>query len=112
MDAHEIVPERIERDHVRAVFELLAERIRQPGKAPHRHPHREVGPFRIGRAHMLGLGVAGDVTDPRTDAFGGARSDGSRFLIPGGGQGFEILIAVAWPPRAAPDAAGATPASE
>src|SRR4051812_44352201 len=34
MDADEVVPERIERDHITVVFELLAKRVRQPSESP------------------------------------------------------------------------------
>src|SRR5258708_986776 len=36
VDADEVVPERIQRDHVLMVLQLLAEAICQPGKPPHR----------------------------------------------------------------------------
>jgi len=42
---------------VRVVFELLAERIRQPREAPHRHPHCEVRTLNVRRADVLGIGV-------------------------------------------------------
>jgi hypothetical protein len=68
MDADEVVPERIERDHVRVVFEFLAGCIRQPGEPPHCHPHRQVRPFDVGRADMLRIGVAGYVLGARSNA--------------------------------------------
>jgi hypothetical protein len=43
MHANEVVPER---DHVRVIFELFAERVCQPGEPAHCHPHREVRPLR------------------------------------------------------------------
>jgi hypothetical protein len=46
VDADEIVPKRIEHDHVRVIGQLLRERVCQPGEPPHRHAHREVRPFR------------------------------------------------------------------
>ena len=49
VDADEVVPDGIERDHVSVVFDLLAKGIGEAGEAAHVHPHREV------RA----LGVAG-----------------------------------------------------
>jgi len=52
MDADEVVPKRIERDHVRVVIEFFAERVCKPSKPPHCHPHCEVRPFRIGRADV------------------------------------------------------------
>jgi hypothetical protein len=56
----------VERNHVRVVFELLAERIRQPSEPPHAHPHREVRPLSIGRADVLRIGVAGDLSADET----------------------------------------------
>jgi len=44
MNAHKVVPH-VEQRHghgVHVVFDLLRKRIRQPSKAPHVHPHREV----------------------------------------------------------------------
>jgi hypothetical protein len=40
VDANEVVPEGIERDHVRVIFQFFAEGVCQSGKAPHRHPHQ------------------------------------------------------------------------
>jgi hypothetical protein len=63
-----LYPERIERDHERVIFELLAERVREAGKAPHRHPHRQVRPLRIGRADVLRVGVACYLLSARSEA--------------------------------------------
>ena len=57
-----------ERDHVRVVFELFAESVRQPREASHSHPHREVRPLGIGRADVLRVGIAGDVLRAGSDA--------------------------------------------
>src|SRR3982074_893361 len=35
------------------VLDLFRERIREPGKPPHAHPHREVMPFGVRRADVL-----------------------------------------------------------
>jgi hypothetical protein len=37
---------------VRVVRQLFRERIRQPGKPPHAHTHREVRPLRVAGADM------------------------------------------------------------
>jgi hypothetical protein len=42
---HVIVPDRIQRDHVHVVLEFLRERIGEPGKAAHLHPHSKVLPL-------------------------------------------------------------------
>ena len=42
VDAHPVVPDGIERDHVDVADELLRERIRQAGKAPVAHADRKV----------------------------------------------------------------------
>jgi hypothetical protein len=68
VDANEVVPERIESNHVRMVFELLAESIRESGEAPHRHPPREVRTFRVGRADVLRVRIAGDILGTGSDA--------------------------------------------
>ncbi len=62
VNPNEIVPERIERDHVRVVFELLPEGVRQPVNRAHRHPHCQVRPLHIGRADVLRIGIAGDLS--------------------------------------------------
>src|ERR1700751_5070108 len=57
LDANEVVPERIESNHVRMAFEILAESIRESGETPHRPPHREVRTFRLGRGDVLRIGI-------------------------------------------------------
>ena len=52
MDSAEIVMKEIQRDLMTVILNLLAERIRQPGKPPHRHPHREVRPLVVGRTDV------------------------------------------------------------
>ena len=69
---HEVVPDRVERDHVHVVLEFLRERIGEPGEAAHVHPHRKVLPFGIGRADMLRVGIAFDPFLARANAFCGA----------------------------------------
>lgn len=44
MHPHEVAPAGVECGHVRVALSFLAERIRQPGKPAHGHPHREVLP--------------------------------------------------------------------
>lgn len=58
MDSGEIVVHRVDRDHRRVVLNLLAETICQSSKAPHAHPHRQIVTFHVGRADMLGIGIA------------------------------------------------------
>lgn len=66
MDPDEVVPECIERDHVRVVFKLFAEGVCQPSEPPHRHSHSEVRPLGIGRADVLRIGVACDIIGARS----------------------------------------------
>jgi hypothetical protein len=68
VNANEVVPERIKRDHVSVVFELLAECVCKAGETPHGHSHREVRPLCIGCADVLRIGIAGNVLCARSDA--------------------------------------------
>jgi hypothetical protein len=76
VDPDEIVPNCIERDHVRVIFELLAEGIRKHSETAHRHPHRWVRPLDVTRADVLRVGVTGNLVPPRADAFGRAIATG------------------------------------
>ena len=58
MNAPEVVPHVPDRDHVRVVLNLLAERIGEPGKATHTHSHVEVLPFDVRSRNVLGVRVA------------------------------------------------------
>lgn len=42
MDADEVVPAGVERDHVGVVLDLLPEPVHQAGEPAHVHPHREI----------------------------------------------------------------------
>lgn len=46
---HEIIPDRVKRDHVRVVLELLREGVCQPREPAHLHPQREVLALGVGR---------------------------------------------------------------
>ena len=72
MDADEIVIGREQRHRMGVVLDLLGKGVRQPGKAPHVHPHREVRPFHVGRADVLHVGVALDLRLADACAFGRA----------------------------------------
>jgi hypothetical protein len=50
VNAQEVIPDRVNCDHVSVVLKLFAERICEPSEAAIVHPHRQVSPFRIGRA--------------------------------------------------------------
>ena len=58
MDANQVVPDRVDRDHVRVVLEFLGEGIRQPREAPIVHPHRQIRALAVGRAHVRHVGLA------------------------------------------------------
>ena len=47
MDPGEVVPDRVERDHVGVVLKLFAECIREPRDAAIVHPHGEVRPLDV-----------------------------------------------------------------
>ena len=72
MNAGEVVEHEIERQRVNVVLQLLAERIGQPGEAPHGHAHGEVLALDIGRADMRNIRVAFDAMLAGTDALCGA----------------------------------------
>jgi hypothetical protein len=74
MNADEVIPERIERDHVRVIFKLLAECVRQPSEPPHRHSHREVRPLGIRRADVLRVATVSPLleVDPDRETAGAA----------------------------------------
>lgn len=56
MDADEVIPDGVERDHVGVVLELLRESVGQPREAAHVHSHREVLALHIARRNVLGIG--------------------------------------------------------
>lgn len=78
MDAHEVVPDGVERDHVHVVLELLRERIRQPGEPPHLHPHGQVLALGVAGRDVLRARVARDRRLTRPDALAGAVAPLSR----------------------------------
>jgi hypothetical protein len=74
MDTDEIVIHRVQRDRANVVLDLFRERIGEPSEAAHVHPHGEVRPLGIGRAYMVGIGIAGYFPLASADALGGAIS--------------------------------------
>ena len=62
--SHEVVIGEVERQRVRVVLSLFAERIGQPREPAHGHPHREVLSLGIAGADVLGSGTA---LHPRLD---------------------------------------------
>lgn len=74
MNAHPIVPDGVDRDHVDVVLKLLREPVRQAGKPPHRHAHREVRAFDVAGADVLWVGLALDRDLANSGAVGGAVS--------------------------------------
>src|ERR1035441_4218450 len=65
MNAAKVVVCMKQRKHGDVVFELLTEGVRQPGEAPHIHPHVEVLPLHVACADMLMVRGAYDI-----DSFG------------------------------------------
>ena len=57
MLADEVVVNEVERQRVNVALEFLRERIRQAHEAAVLHTDREVRPFNVGRASVLGAGV-------------------------------------------------------
>src|SRR5882672_8426706 len=68
----EVVVGEVQRDRGGVVVDLLAESIGQAGKAPHPHPHREIGTLDVRRAYVLRVGVAGDPLPDAPDTDRGA----------------------------------------
>src|SRR5882757_2801257 len=58
MYSREVVVHVKQSDHRDVVFDLLAERIRQPGEAAHIHPHVEILSLYIARGNMGMIRVA------------------------------------------------------
>ncbi len=58
MNAAEIIERKMQGDSGFQVRQLLAERIRQARKSPHRHSHVKVLPFHHRRTDMFGIGIA------------------------------------------------------
>jgi len=54
----EVVMQEIKRNHVTVVLKFLAESVRQPREAPHRHTHREILALHERRADVLRIGIA------------------------------------------------------
>src|SRR5207245_3333844 len=50
------------------VFNLPTEGVGQSREPPHAHPHGQVLPLDVGRADVLGVGVAGAALSHRPDA--------------------------------------------
>jgi hypothetical protein len=68
MDSGEVVVYGVDRNHSRVILNFLAERIGQSRKAPHAHSHAQVVPFYVGRAYVLGVGVAANGLHLAADA--------------------------------------------
>ncbi len=58
VDSGEVVIDRVDSNHRRVVLKLLTKAVCQPSESAHSHSHRQVVPFHIGRAHMLGIAQA------------------------------------------------------
>ena len=58
MNTAEIVVREVQADGGFQVRQLLAERIREPRKSPHRHSHSQVLPLHKRRADLFGVGIA------------------------------------------------------
>lgn len=58
MDAVEIVVHEVQRDRVGVVLHLFGERVSQACEAAHVHPHRQILPFHMGGADLLGFRVS------------------------------------------------------
>ena len=70
VDSGEIVVYGMDRNHCRVILKLLAESIRKARESAHSHPHRQVVPFYIGRAYVLGIGITADNLHVSADALG------------------------------------------
>src|SRR2546428_8034773 len=62
----------VERDGGLVVVHLLRESVRQPGEAPHAHPHRQILALYERRGDIRGVWVAGDALLKLARADGGA----------------------------------------
>lgn len=72
MDAAEVVVHVEQRDRVHMVVELFRERVSQTGEPPHVHPHGQILPLDMRRAHVRRVRVANNRIDLAADADGGA----------------------------------------
>jgi len=71
---HEVVPSRVQRDHVAVIVDFLAECIREPRKALHAHAHGQIVPLGVAGRDMCRIRIASDPLAPRADAFARAIS--------------------------------------
>jgi hypothetical protein len=55
---HEIISDRVKRNHGAIVLEFLRERIGKPRKSGHVHPHREVTALNVAGRDMGLIGIA------------------------------------------------------
>jgi hypothetical protein len=69
---NEIIPDRVEGDHVPVVLDLLGERISQPGEAPIVHPDGQIAAHDIAGRNIVALRIAGDLRLLCAGTFGGA----------------------------------------
>jgi len=72
VDANEVVVHEMKRDGCDVMLDSLGETICEASKAAHVHPHGEVLALHVGRADVLGIGLASDFLALATDALGGA----------------------------------------
>ncbi len=68
MDAHQVVPEGVKRDHVNVVLYLLAEGVGQPREAAHVHSHAQAVALNMRRADGFPVRVSRDDNLPRAPA--------------------------------------------
>lgn len=68
----QFVVHEVQRDRVGVVRDFLAEGVRQPGKPPHAHPHREVLPLDKAGRNRGGVGLADDDVAFAADTLRGA----------------------------------------
>lgn len=60
MDAAEVVVHVVKADCRHVVLDLLGERVGEACEPAHAHPHREVLPLNVGRAHKVFNGFTDD----------------------------------------------------
>jgi hypothetical protein len=60
MDAAEIVVHEINREGVLVILNLLGVGVREAGKAPHGHPHRQILAFDVRRGNVPHIRLAND----------------------------------------------------
>jgi hypothetical protein len=66
---NEVVENKVQRQSMAMVLNLFRDGARQPREPPHAHPHGQIVPLCIGRAHMLRVRIAGYPFFAGADAF-------------------------------------------